>query len=183
MFIEETMEQQELAVILEMIAKSQPNQWIPVISALGGALVGGLVTFFPTKFLEERRSKQFSEQVKNSIISEISVLIRVIENRDYLESIKEAVEYLKKNPNGNYTLFADIPAHYSHIYQEQCRHIGVLEREVARDIINFYQLIDAVVQDIKPNGTFSNHPSLDGYEESLAMFQLAMQIGKSLEKR
>ncbi|EHH1051910.1 hypothetical protein J7I00_004663, partial [Vibrio parahaemolyticus] len=79
--------------------------------------------------------------------------------------------------------FADIPAHYSLIYQEQCKHIGTLDREVARDIINFYQLIDAIVQDIKPNGTFTTHPSLEAYEESLVMFQLAVQIGKSLEKR
>ncbi|ENQ8180983.1 hypothetical protein BS623_23950 [Vibrio parahaemolyticus] len=177
------MNQQELLVIFETIAKSQPNQWIPVISALGGALVGGLVTFFPTKYLEEHRAKMFSQQVQNSIIAEVSALLRVIENRKYVESVEEAVLYLKNNPKGTYTLFADIPAHYSLIYQEQCKHIGTLDREVARDIINFYQLIDAIVQDIKPNGTFTTHPSLEAYKESLAMFQLAVQIGKSLEKR
>ncbi|HCH0960530.1 TPA: hypothetical protein ACN35L_001755 [Vibrio parahaemolyticus] len=177
------MNQQELLVIVEAIAKSQPNQWIPVISALGGALVGGLVTFFPTKYLEEHRAEVFSQQVQNSIIAEVSALLRVIENRKYVESVEEAVSFLKNNPKGNYTFFADIPAHYSLIYQEQCKHIGTLEREVARDIINFYQLIDAIVQDIKPNGTFTTHPSLEAYEESLAMFQLAVQIGKSLEKR
>jgi hypothetical protein len=180
MCLEETMDQQELLVIFETFSKSQPNQWIPVISALGGALIGGLVTFFPTKYLEEHRTKMFAQQVQNSIIAEVSALLRVIESRKYVESVQEAVSFLKSNPNDSYTLFADIPAHYSIIYQEQCKHIGILDQEVARDIINFYQLIDAIVQDMKPNGTFTKHPSLEAYEESLGMFQLAVQIGKRL---
>ncbi|MBA5764677.1 hypothetical protein H2O73_20145 [Vibrio sp. 404] len=173
---------QELSVILETIAKGQPNEWIPVLSALGGAVVGGLVTFFPTKYLEERRAKEFSRQIQNSIIAEVSALMRVIEKRKYVESVEEAIKYLKENPDGQFTLYADIPLHYSQIYQGQCNNIGILDREVARDIINFYQLIDAIVQDIKLNGTFSTHPSLEAYQESLAMFQLAVQIGKNLEK-
>ncbi|MDD9197567.1 hypothetical protein PVK62_17240 [Aliivibrio sp. S3MY1] len=176
------MTQQEFLIILETIAKQQPSEWVPVVSALGGALVGGLVTFFPTKYLEESRSKAFSKQIQNSIIAEVSVLVRIIENRKYVESMTEAVEHLRKYPEGEFTLVADIPSHYSLIYQEQCKNIGVLDREVARNIINFYQLIDAVVQDIKPNGTFSAYAPLEAYQESLAMFQLAVEIGKNLEK-
>ncbi len=176
------MNQQDLTVVLDAISKLQPNEWIPVISALGGALVGGLVTFFPTKYLEDRKQKQFALQVRNCIIAEISALVRIIENRKYVEAIEEAVTHLQDKPTDIYTLHADIPIHYSQIYQDQCRNLGVLDRTVARDIINFYQLVDAVVQDIKPEGTFSKHPSLEAYVESLEMFRLAVKIGKNLER-
>ena len=176
------MNQQDLTVVLDAISKLQPNEWIPVISALGGALIGGLVTFFPTKYLEDRKQKLFVLQVRNCIIAEISSLVMIIENRKYVEAIEEAVAHLQDNPTSTYTLHADIPNHYSHIYQEQCRNLGVLDRTVARDIIKFYQLIDAVVQDMKPEGTFSKHPSLEAYAESLEMFRLAVKIGKSLER-
>ncbi|MCX9539800.1 hypothetical protein [Vibrio cholerae] len=176
------MNQQDLAIILESISKLQPNEWIPLISVLSGTLIGGLVTFVPAKYFEDRRNKQFSEQVQNCVISEVSALIRIIESRKYVESIEEAVEHLQKNPSDTFTLFADIPPHYTLIYREQCKNLGVLDRAVARDIINFYQLIDAVVQDIKPDGTFSIHPSLEAYQEALSMFKLAVQIGKELER-
>ncbi|QFT39669.1 MULTISPECIES: hypothetical protein [unclassified Vibrio] len=176
------MNQQDLTIILDAILKLQANEWIPVVSALGGALVGGLVTFFPTKYLEDRKQKQFALQVRNCIIAEVSALIRVIENRKYVKAIEEAVDHLRNNPTDTYTLEADIPIHYSQIYQAQCQNLGVLDRTVARDIISFYQLVDAVVQDIKPEGTFSKHPSLEAYLESLEMFRLAVKIGKSLDR-
>ncbi len=168
------MNQQDLTVVLDAISKLQPNEWIPVISALGGALVGGLVSFY----LEDRKQEQFALQVRNCIIAEISALVRVIESRKYVEAIEEAVEHLQDKPTDIYTLHADIPIHYSQIYQEQCRNLSVLYRMVARDIINFYQLIDTVVQDIKPEGTFLKHPSL----EALELFRLAVKIGKSLDR-
>ncbi|EIF8206224.1 hypothetical protein LF027_004832, partial [Vibrio parahaemolyticus] len=110
------MNQQDLTVVLDAISKLQPNEWIPVISALGGALVGGLVTFFPTKYLEDRKQKQFALQVRNCIIAEISALVRIIENRKYVEAIEEAVAHLQDKPTDIYTLHADIPIHYSQIY-------------------------------------------------------------------
>ncbi len=176
------MNQQDLAIVIEAISKLQPNQWIPVLSALGGALVGAMATFFPTKYLEDRKHKQFAGQVQNCILAEISALVRIIENRKYVEGMEEAVAHLRNNPTDVYTLHADIPAHYSNIYREQCLNLGVLDRIVARDIINFYQLIDAVIQDIKLDGTFSKHPSIEGYTEALKMFKLAVKIGKNLEK-
>ncbi|ENU2907455.1 hypothetical protein ACOCGP_003626 [Vibrio cholerae] len=90
------MNQQDLAIILESISKLQPNEWIPLISVLSGTLIGGLVTFVPAKYFEDRRNKQFSEQVQNCVISEVSALIRIIESRKYVESIEEAVEHLQK---------------------------------------------------------------------------------------
>lgn len=176
------MPQQDLSLFIDAISTLKSNEWIPVISALGGTVVGAITTYYPTKYLEDRRAKEFSKQVQNCIIAEISALIRIIENRKYVESIEDAISHLEKNPSEQYQLFADIPLHYSKIYQEQCKNIGVLDRKTAREIINFYQLIDAVVQDLKTSGSFSTHPSLKGYKESLEMFKLAIQIGKNLEK-
>lgn len=178
------MNQEELALILETISKLQqspPNQWIPVASALGGALIGGFATFLPARYFETRRERKFSEQVKRCIVAEVSTLVRIIESRKYIESIEKAIEYLKSNPEGQYTIFAEIPAHYCLVYQEQCKNLGVLEPEIAENIISFYQLIDAVVQDIKTNGTFSTRPSIEGYQQALEMFKLAFVIGKGLK--
>jgi len=177
------MNQEELTLILETFSKFQqspPNQWIPVASALGGALIGGLATFLPARYFEIRRERKFSEQVKLCIVAEVSTLVRIIESRKYIESIEKAIEYLTSNPEEQYTFFAEIPAHYSLVYQEQCKNLGVLEPEVAENIIGFYQFVDAVVQDIKTNGTFSTAPSIEGYKEALEMFKLALEIGKGL---
>ncbi|OEE30940.1 hypothetical protein A1QS_11820 [Vibrio ordalii FS-238] len=178
------MNQEELNLINDIVTKLQPSkthEWIPVIAALLGASIGAIASLIPSRYLEVRRERQFSVQVKRSLIAEISALVRVVESRNYVAGVEEAITFLKANPGRKYTFYADIPPHYSQIYQEHCKHLGVLEPEVARDVIHFYQLIDAVVQDVKVGGAFTTHPSLQGYEESLQMFKLAVKIGKKLE--
>lgn len=177
------MNQHDLTTVLAAIAELQPNSWIPAFSALGGTIIGIVGTLIHTKYLEDRREKKFAEQVLKCIVAEVSALVRLIESRKYVESIENIIEYLKENPDETYTLSADIPGHYSRIYVEQCKNLGVLDQEVSKNIIHFYQLIDAVVQDIKIDGTFTTDPSLEGYEETLGIFKLAVRVGKSLEKR
>ena len=179
------MSQEELNLINEIVAKLQApksNEWIPVIAALLGAIIGAIASLIPARYLEVRRERQFAIQVKQCLVAEISALVRVIESRKYVETVNEAITFLKANPDHSYTFYADIPPHYSQVYQEHCKHLGVLDPEIAREIIHFYQLIDAVVQDVKVGGMFTVDPSLEGYEESLSMFSLAMDIGKKLER-
>ena len=79
-------------------------------------------------------------------------------------------------------LSVDVPLHYSRVYQENCKNIGVISNEVASEIIIFHQLIDAVVQDIKPNGAFSSGATLETFEQMLKIFEQALSVGRKLSK-
>ncbi|MGB7401158.1 MAG: hypothetical protein WA916_01150 [Arcobacter sp.] len=171
----------ETLKIIGEITASKPNQWLPVYAALGGAIAGAIASFFPTWLLEKRREKSFSRQIENSLLSEIAALIEIIDHRKYLLDIQDTVDYLRKKPQGTLSvIIVDVPPHYSRVYQDNCKNIGVISNEVASEIIIFHQLIDAVVQDIKPNGVFSSGATLETFEQMLKIFEQALSVGRKL---
>ena len=159
--------------------ESTPDPWLPLYAALGGAIA----SFFPTWLIERRREKAFSKQIENCLISEISALLEIIDHRNYLATITNTVEYLKSQPKGTKaSLFVDVPSHHSRVYQENCRNIGVVSDEKAKKIVIFHQLIDAVIQDIKPNGAFNSGAELETFVEMEIIFRNALDIGRELTK-
>ncbi|WP_279460873.1 hypothetical protein [Aeromonas dhakensis] len=179
MYIEETA---LLTEAIKAMTIKEPNEWIPVIAAIGGAVIGSLSSLVPTIFIESKREKVFSQQITKCLLAEISALMRLIEVRRIIDNIEDAISHLKNNPNDTYIIASEIPLHYSLVYQENCRHLGAVDKQVAQQIIHFYHLIDAVVQDIKYGGTFSKAPTIDGYKETLEILVLAVNIGRNLEK-
>ncbi|CAM4392683.1 hypothetical protein [Shewanella denitrificans] len=173
----------ETIKLLSDMAASKPNEWLPVYAALGGAVAGGLVSFFPTYFLERRRERNFSKKIESCLIAEISALIEIINQRGYLCSIKKAAEELKNQPEGTtYSFVVSVPDHYSRVYQENCMHVGVIEKTMAHDIVVFHQLIDAIVQDIKPGGIVSSGATIEAFKEMDIIFSKAISIGTKLTK-
>ena len=169
--------------IVSNLTAEKPNEWLPVLAALGGAIAGAVATFFPTWLIERRRDRRFSEQITNCLIVEISTFVELIEKRGYLSEITKAIEHLESQPeNTKFKLLVDVPSHYSRVYQENCKHIGVIRRDLAQKIILFHQLIDAVVQDLKPNGMFSDGAKIYIFLQMNEFIQHAIGIGKELSQ-
>jgi len=173
----------ETLKVLSELTTSRPNEWLPLYAALGGAIAGAIASFFPTWLIERRREAAFAKQIESCLLAEISALVEIIDQRGYLSAIKTVAGFLRDSPEGTLYKFAvDVPPHYSRVYQENCKHIGVVRNDVAHQIIVFHQLIDAVVQDIKPNGAFSDGASLETFEEMEVIFGEAMDVARKLLK-
>jgi hypothetical protein len=166
---------------LVAITKSKPSEWLPLYTAFGGTIVGAIASFFPTFFLERYREKVQSRRVLASLLAEISAFLEVIEHRKYHYSVKKAIEYLETQPAGTtYSYSVSVPDHYSRIYQENCGNIGAINKKYAQKIVIFHQLIDAVVQDVKPGGIISNGANINDFKEMENIFTRAIKIGNEL---
>ncbi len=171
----------ETVKMLKEMAESKPNEWLPVYAALGGAIAGSIASFLPTLFLEKRRDHKYSRQIQSSLLAEVSALLEIISHRKYLESIQEVIESLSTQPAGTtYSFAVDVPPHYSRVYQENCINIGVVQEDVAREIVVFHQLIDAVVQDVKLCGHVSEGAELEAFIEMEAILKRAIEIGNKI---
>ncbi len=169
-----------LKLVTEM-AESKPSAWLPLYAALGGAVAGAIASFFPTWILEKRRDHKFSMQVESCLLAEIFALLEIIEHRGYLNSMREVVAHLKTLPEGTtYCFTVDVPQHYSRVYQENCTNLGVVRIETAKNIVVFHQLIDAIVQDIKPGGIASVGATIEAFEQMESIFAKAIEIGHDL---
>lgn len=171
----------ETLKVISELTSSKPNEWLPVYAALGGAISGAIASFFPTWLIERRREAAFAKQIESCLLAEISALVEIIDRRGYLSALKDVADYLRQNPEGTqYKFTVDIPSHYSRVYQDNCKHIGVVRNDISHQIIIFHQLIDAVVQDLKPKGAFSDGAKLDHFEEMEIIFGEAMDIARKL---
>ena len=150
MSVENTQIVVELINLLNTMAESKPNEWIPLASALCGVVVGALASMINTYCSEKRREKKFSRSVLSSLVSEISALLKIVRHREYQESVRQVITYLQQQPEGyEYPYTVESSENYSRIYQENAKHIGCLADDVASDIVTFYQLIDSINQDVK----------------------------------
>lgn len=168
---------------IKAIGSKGSNEWIPVIAALGGAVLGSFSSTITSSIIERKKEKMFSLQITRSLITEISALLNLMETRGFLDSINNAIAHLKENPDDTYILASDIPPHYSRVYQENCKHLGVVDHETSKQIINFHHLVDAIVQDVKMDGTFSKSPTIEAYVEANKILTLAIRIGRNLETK
>lgn len=171
----------EVISLLKDVTSPPANEWLPLYAALGGAITGALASFFPTLFLESRRESREAKRIQSAVLTEIVALLEIIEHRRYLDSVQEVITYLEtQSQETTYTFTAIIPDHYSRIYQENCSNIGVIETQIAKNIVIFHQLIDSVVQDVKPGGVVSQGANIEAFRELKRIFNRAIQIGHEL---
>lgn len=137
---------------LKVFSSQSPlEKWLPVLAAIGGAIVGGLVSYLPNKCLEAHKRQKESEAVRNALVTEIRSIMEIIQERNYSIFLEKEIRSLKKS-GGVITLSVRVPEHYSRVYQAQVSRIGLLDPVLATKVITFHQLIDAVVQDVSPGG-------------------------------
>ncbi|MDH4572477.1 hypothetical protein [Salinicola acroporae] len=124
-------------------------------------------------FLDKSKRK---DAVRYALFTEVASIIGIIEKRNYREMIRLRAE-------GDVdTLTAVIPNSYRVVYDSLIGDIGLLNREDVIGLISFYMSIMAVVEDIKPGGTFSRLESAtpEAYQEALQILDDALSTGRGL---
>lgn len=156
------------------------EDWIPTISALIGAAVGGISTYFATIKVEERKSKHLGRSVQSALVTEIEAILEITNQRGYQQSFQQIIQYLKANPGAAYTIQVKVPGHYSRIYQENAGKIGTISNELASNIVKFHQFVDSVVQDITPGGVLYSGGNLSNYTQTKTILDTAILLGQKI---
>lgn len=178
---------QELSQLQAAVAEvctSGSNQWVPAIAGILGALVGAIASFIPNLIVESNRRDKESCLVEASLIAEMTALVEIADERNYLSSLEQAIAYLETQPEGSTLVFgANIPSHYSRVYQANAHRIGIIEKSKATDIIRFHQLVDAVVQDVSDGGVLSAGGTINAFQENHKILSRAFEISRKYAGR
>ena len=170
----------QLAKIFKPLFEDKTNEWLPVISAIGGAAVGAFATIVPSYFLEKIKLRNERKLTTSALISEISAFLVIIEHRKYVHVLNDIIDDLKQS-GGTHTLSVKTHDNYARIYQSHVGRIGVLDLKVARKVIEFHQLIDAVIQDVSDGGILCDKGGgLAQFEELKQIIDRAIFIGHEL---
>lgn len=167
------------------------NPWIPLWSTIAGALlayiplgVGGFV-----------RGRNRRDSVKAAILAEISYLVKIIHLRGYYTGLKEQYdEVVKINQDALYrhendglqlvtytgSLTVKINDDYDKVYKAHLDSLGALPSQIAKDIVIFYGLLSAIVQDIIPGGNLSEGGGAEAFAEAITLMEQALDIATRL---
>jgi len=165
--------------IKELISPKDP--YLPVYSALGGAFVGAVASIIPAGIIGWIRVRRKRKSVTLAIYSEIKANLELYEHRGYVEHIKSIIKRLKEESKDGDTLTIHMSEERFPVYRSQVSAIGTLDPDVARLAVRFYQLVEAVTQDVKPGGMSNNRKrSIGHFEELLMIAGEAVETGTEL---
>ena len=158
------------------------NIWVPAIFGLAGTLVGAIASLAGTLMVNHSRQQRESKCVATALVTEVLCIREIANARRYQEGLIQACAWLRQQPQGTmFKYIVAVPDHYSRIYQANASRIGLIDSEVARKIVKFHQLADAVVQDVKPGGVLAVGAGLAAYEEAARILGQALDVADSLE--
>ncbi len=171
---------QTLKILQDLIADKEADHF-PAYAAMLGAFIGGISSILPTIVTHKLEIRRTRQAVTGALLAEISALERIIVLRGYVDALRTRKETIVIDPSKASPFQVDVPDHYSRIYQSLVSQIGIVDFRIARRIIEFHQIIDAVVQDIKVGGAFTHdYDDPDNYQQDIIMLEHALEIAKDL---
>lgn len=169
----------EAAKMIQVSCAAGTSSWLPIVSTVIGAMVGGFASFWGAVGSEQKRSKSKSKSVHAAIVAEIRALLRIIELRQYVASAKELRDELQREGPGKCaSLQVRVDDGYNKVFKANLENLGLLESEVATQIVEFYQLIQAVVSDVSPGGLIAEGiGGSEAFSEMISILEEAIAIG------
>lgn len=158
------------------------NQIIAAVAVLSGVLIGGAVTGIVNSRIENSKRKYEKESYEAGFIAEVDALLMIIEKRGYLDLFKYHLQQPDILSGGSVIiLYALIPDNYAPFYQNNMSKVGLIGPKKASNLIQFHQILTAIIQDFKPEsyvGKFGFEKS--GLEQNLHLLETAISLGKDL---
>lgn len=159
--------------------------WTTVLVALvtGGTAAGGPV------WVAYRQAKRERESVRAALLTEVAVLVELIQLRGYLVGLREtqaslegmSEEQRKTLRECSYSI--NVSEHYNRVYQANVSKIGEIPQKEATQIVRFHQMADSVIADVGPGGVLSTRNVNPGaYREAADIVEEMLRIGKELTK-
>ncbi|MEX3171642.1 hypothetical protein AB4M04_06060 [Serratia quinivorans] len=158
------------------------NQLIAAGSGLFGAIIGAAVSGLVNYRIEHSKRDYEKKSYAAGFLGEIQALQMIIRERGYLDSFSsllQSPEILKGESVGMYYVL--IPDDYARFYNANMSKVGVLGPEKTSKIIQYHQLLQAIVQDFKPESYVSkNGFTKENIEENIQLLTAALYLGDEI---
>lgn len=160
----------------------QQNPWIPVYAAIGGALVGAISAIFPNMIIECLKERRAVKALTGSIVCEVSAILAIIKHRRYLEAFEDAIETISSMPGTTRAFQVVFPDNYFKVYHANLDQVSLIDCRIREKVVTFYQLLEAVIQDVKPGGLLSMPgQGLAPFNETASILRQAIELGHEIE--
>lgn len=136
-----------------------PDPYLLALIAIFGTVFGALASFLPMHWHSKSTRKQLRKSVAAQIYAEVKATLQVEQHRGYIRSVKEIVGAFERGEIASITYQVQVPDERFLIYKANIQNLSLLDGNLQVKVVTLYQLMEAVVQDIKPGGILNATPA------------------------
>jgi hypothetical protein len=155
--------------------------WIPLLSAFVGTILGGLVSIVTAFKIEEHKRNLEGRAVTLAILTEIRVMISLIEIRGYLKDLEKTLADLRAGTIRSSTFEIQFTQDQFPIFSSNRDKIGLLPVNIMSDVVRFYMLLEAAIADVRPGGLLAANEC--GEKEFAALLNItgeSLRLGRNI---
>jgi hypothetical protein len=157
------------------------NPYLPVYSALGGAFIGAVSSFFPNYLIHCLKERREKKSTTLQLYAEIKASLDLIEHRKYIAHLEQVLAAFAAKKITSYSYQVQVPEDVFPIFKGNLDRLGLLDIDIQVKVVEFYQLVQAVIQDVKPGGILNAQPATESaFEEVLYISKRAIGVGVAL---
>ena len=125
--------------------------WFESLISVG---VGGLLSIGGIWFIEYRKEKREKQIISNAIISEISLILKIIQFRGYVQAFHDLVLYYEKGGTEFNRAPIKVTYNYFCVFEANIGKLGLIDNDID-SIVKFYTLAKVILEDVACDETFS----------------------------
>ncbi|HDS6502755.1 TPA: hypothetical protein QH250_001501 [Enterobacter asburiae] len=159
------------------------NQLIAAGSGLVGAFIGAAISGWVNHRISKENHNREVESFKAGFVSEVQSLQTIIAERDYLNAFQKFSEHpdILAGEKVHYEIL--IPDNYARFYNANLNKIGLMGPKLSSKLIQYHQLLQAIVQDLQPESAPMKHGfDKDMLDETIRIFSMALATGDEILK-
>lgn len=157
------------------------NQIITATSGLLGVVIGATISGIVNYRIEHNKRDYEAKSFAAGFIAEVESLQMIIKERGYLESFEE--DLINDTVLSGSLVFyrIHIPENFARFYDSNMNKVWAMGPDKTKYLIQYHQVIQAVIQDYKPESYFyTNGFNKEAIAEAAELFRMAKQLGEKI---
>ena len=170
---------------IELLKAAKPlfeNSDSYLTAAIGalGAIGGVFAAYFPNRWLASHQRDNQRKSTAFQIYAELKTILEIESHRSYIKNLRELIQQFDSGEVSSATVQVEFPDERYEIYKTNMAYLGLLPPRLQSKIVLAYQLIEAVVQDLKPGGVLNVGNA--GREHFCGAFELLSKAKSTIEE-
>lgn len=174
------MEPNDTAQAIELLKAAKnlfDNDYLTAYVGVAGALVGALAGYFPAAIISKQQRNDRAKSTAYQIYAELKAMQTQVQQRGYGKHLGDIAAALEDGSASSGMLVAHFPDDRFVVYRANLCNLGLLPPKMQTKIVMLYQLLESLIQDLKPGGVLNNeHANVRAFKEAVSLYRQAEDL-------
>ena len=166
----------ELLKAAKPLFESGDTQIAAIVGALG-AIGGAMAAYIPNRLMAGKQRDDLKKSTAFQIYAEIKATLEIEQHRSYSVGLAKIVAAFDANKITEFSFTVQVPEDRFLIYKSNISNLGLLPPSIQSRVVLLYQLLEAIIQDIKPGGFLNTPPATrEAFAEAVHIIARAKDV-------